>query len=261
MTRWQRVPDRTAVRLLVWLLVLGLAACGSNPPRMPKAPKRPYSEPAPRTEPLSRYGNHSPYRVLGHTYRVLPTADGYRERGIASWYGPNFHGKPTSNQEAFDMYKFTAAHRTLPLPSYARVTNLSNGRSVVVRINDRGPFKAGRIIDLSFAAAEKIDMIGAGTAQVEVVALSSGQSQRPPVTSARNVFLQVGAYSEKNNALSMLQRLRRRDVDRAEIHSSREPGGTIHRVRIGPLPDANAAESLADQLHSWGFARPRLIFD
>lgn len=259
MTRWQRNPE--LLRRAPWLALLALlAACSSSPPR-PEPPRQPHAEPVPRAEPLSRYGNHSPYRVLGHTYRVLATSEGYRERGIASWYGPNFHGKPTSNQETFDMYQFTAAHRTLPLPSYARVTNLSNGRSVVVRINDRGPFARGRIIDLSFAAAEKIDMIGAGTAEVEVVALSSGGAQRPPVASARNVFLQVGAFTEKNNAMSLVQRLRRRNVGRTEIQSVRESRGTIHRVRIGPLADADSAESLADQLSSWGFERPRLIFD
>ncbi len=128
-------------------------------------------EPVPRREPLARYGNRSTYSVLGRSYRVMESAEGYEERGIASWYGYKFHGRHTSSRERYDMCAFTAAHKTLPLPSYVRVTNLDNGRSVVVRVNDRGPFHAGRIIDMSYAAATRLDMKRAGTARVEVVAL------------------------------------------------------------------------------------------
>jgi hypothetical protein len=112
-------------------------------------------EPVPKVEPRSLYGNKSPYTVLGRTYRVLPSARGYDERGIASFYGNKFHGYKTSSLENYDMYKFTAASKTLPLPSYARVTNLQNGKSVIVRINDRGPFHEDRVIDLSYVAAVK----------------------------------------------------------------------------------------------------------
>jgi rare lipoprotein A len=125
-------------------------------------------EPVPHAEPLSHYGNRSPYVVLGKTYTVLPSAAGYVERGVASWYGTKFDGRATSNFEPYDLYQFTAAHRTLPLPSYARVTNLDNGRSVIVRINDRGPFHDGRLIDLSYAAAVKLGVNAHGTANVEV---------------------------------------------------------------------------------------------
>jgi rare lipoprotein A len=129
-------------------------------------------EPTPRSEPKSRYGNRS-YSVLGKRYRVLESAEGYDETGIASYYGKKFHGRRTSNLEVYDMYAFTAAHKTLPLPSYARVTNLDNGRSIVVRINDRGPFHPGRIIDLSYAAAVKLGYRDQGTARVEVKGLAS----------------------------------------------------------------------------------------
>ncbi len=128
-------------------------------------------EPVPRREPRARYGNRETYTVLGRTYRVMDSAEGYVERGIASWYGYKFHGRHTSSRERYDMCAFTAAHKTLPLPTYVRVTNLDNGRSVVVRVNDRGPFHAGRIIDLSYAAATRLDMKRAGTARVEVRAL------------------------------------------------------------------------------------------
>jgi rare lipoprotein A len=132
-------------------------------------------EPEVRDEPHSRYGNRSPYTVLGKQYRVLDSAKGYDETGMASYYGNKFHGRRTSNLEVYDMYAFTAAHKTLPLPSYARVTNLANGKSVVVRVNDRGPFHDGRIIDLSFAAAVKLGVDRAGTARVEVQGLSPGE--------------------------------------------------------------------------------------
>jgi rare lipoprotein A len=151
----------------------------SVPTEMPDFSKIP--EPVPKNEPRSLYGNKSPYSVLGQTYNVLPTPKGYVERGIASFYGNKFHGYKTSNLEEYDMYQFSAAHKTLPLPSYARVTNLENGKSVVVRINDRGPFHENRIIDLSFAAAVKIGVWPSGTGLVEVRAIDPND---PAATSA-----------------------------------------------------------------------------
>ncbi len=128
----------------------------------------------PRVEPRSARGNPVAYEVFGKRYFILATADGYRERGVASWYGPTFHARPTSSGEPYDMYAMTAAHKTLPIPAYVRVTNLSNGRSVVVRVNDRGPFVDNRIIDLSYTAAHKLDMTRAGTAFVEVEVITPG---------------------------------------------------------------------------------------
>jgi rare lipoprotein A len=125
----------------------------------------------PRDEPLSPYGNPPEYEVEGRTYRVMRSSEGYEAEGIASWYGPNFHGRRTSSGEPYDMYRPTAAHRTLPIPTYVEVTNLENGRRVVVRVNDRGPFHDGRIIDLSYLAARKLGFVGAGTARVRVRAL------------------------------------------------------------------------------------------
>jgi len=137
-------------------------------------------EPEVRSEPRSRYGNRSPYVVLGKSYTVRDTPEGYVEQGLASFYGKKFHGRRTSNLEVYDMYAFSAAHKSLPLPSYARVTNLSNGKSVVVRVNDRGPFHDGRIIDLSYAAAVKLGVHRTGTARVEVRGLSAGENAREP---------------------------------------------------------------------------------
>ena len=137
-------------------------------------------EPEVVDEPRSRYGNRSPYKVLGKSYKVRDSAEGYVERGTASYYGNKFHGRRTSNLEVYDMYAFTAAHKSLPLPSFARVTNLDNGRSVVVRVNDRGPFHGNRIIDLSYAAAVKLGYRDKGTARVEVRGLSAGENAREP---------------------------------------------------------------------------------
>lgn len=255
--------NRPSNSLLITLLGVSLLAGCSSRVTTPAPPRQPAVEPTPRAEPLSPVGNHSPYRVMGSTYRVLASAEGYRERGVASWYGPNFHGKPTSNQETFDMYGVSAAHRTLPLPSYARVTRLDTGASVVVRINDRGPFKKGRIIDLSFAAAQKLGMVKSGTAQVEVEAIvPSGGDGRPGVVTANNVFLQLGAFSSRDNALAIINRLRQRRVEAAQLKTTRDPQGrAIHRVRVGPLSDASSAEQLAEQLAGWGFDRPSVVFE
>ena len=134
----------------------------------------------PQAELKSRSGNPETYVIDGVTYRVMDTSSGYRERGIASWYGGYFHGRITSNGDVYDMYQMTAAHKSLPLPTYVRVTHLGNGRSVVLRVNDRGPFVEDRIIDLSFAAASKLGMATIGTAQVEVVALDPPARDRTP---------------------------------------------------------------------------------
>jgi rare lipoprotein A len=189
---------------LLSLLALAVVACGSRgrerpqPPDKPGPPAHQYEpldgpptvpfdvdslpQPVVKDEPLARYGNHSPYEVFGRRYEVLPRSAGYVERGIASWYGTKFHGRLTSTREPYDMYQFTAAHKTLPLPSYARVTRLDSGKSVVVRINDRGPFVGERLIDLSYAAAVKLGIHLTGTGPVEVRVLHVGDdvnAQRP----------------------------------------------------------------------------------
>ncbi|MFO1427246.1 MAG: septal ring lytic transglycosylase RlpA family protein [Steroidobacteraceae bacterium] len=174
---------------------LVLAGCASLPREQPpaRAPERPTPPPpptdlagipdaVPRAEPRSRYGNPVSYEVFGKRYYVLATSEGYVERGTASWYGPGFHAERTSSGEPYDMYAMTAAHKTLPIPVYARVTNLRNGRSVVVRINDRGPFVGDRIIDLSYTAAWKLDMLREGTAPVELRVLPAGPAPAPTLT-------------------------------------------------------------------------------
>jgi rare lipoprotein A len=176
------------MKFLLFALIFLIAACSSAPQRggyykddgpgaNPPANLASIPDAVPRNEPLHRYANR-PYEVFGKKYVPLASVQPFSQRGMASWYGKKFHGQKTSSGETYDMYKMTAAHPTLPIPSYVRVTSVSNGKSVVVRINDRGPFHAGRIIDLSYVAAYKLGYVGAGSAQVAVEALVPGQSQR-----------------------------------------------------------------------------------
>ncbi len=245
-----------------------LYACSPAPvqqsPESLEPPSTPRVEPTPVVEPLSEKGNHSPYRVEGETYRVLARSEGYYERGLASWYGPNFHGKPTSNMETFDMHAYSAAHKTLPLPSYARVTNVKNDRSVIVRINDRGPFVGDRIIDLSYAAAVKLDMINDGVTEVEVRTImphDSTEENRPDVVSASFVYLQVGAFSDRDNALRLVNRLKSNQIDSAQVLSGElAPGQPIHRVQLGPLENEAVADELSDKIVAMGLGQPKVIF-
>lgn len=175
-----------APHILIVLLVLGLVGCGSSPKRGAGMDGPPMEGGTPnledavvRAEPPSRYGNPPSYVVFGKRYYTMKSALGYRERGIASWYGTKFHGRRTSSGERYDMYRMTAAHKSLPLPTYVEVRNLQNGRTAILRVNDRGPFHEGRIIDLSYAAALKLDILRTGTGLVEVRALSPGERRGP----------------------------------------------------------------------------------
>lgn len=228
-------------------------------------------EPAPREEPRAAYGNRSPYTVLGKSYRVRDSARGYRERGVASWYGQKFHGRLTSSREPYDMCAFSAAHKTLPLPSFARVTNLDNGRSVVVRVNDRGPFHEGRIIDLSYAAAIKLGVDRTGTAKVEVEALAGGEFRyvqpmpeapaRAPMTTLDSQalrVLQVASFGEQDNAWRAAERLKAAGIEGVEVQTVDIGGRTLWRVRIGPL-SVDAAEALLRDLRALGFPGSRVF--
>jgi rare lipoprotein A len=222
------------------------------------------AEPVPKPEPLSRYGNSPSYTVLGKRYSVLTSTRGFRERGIASWYGAKFHGRATSSMEPYDMCQFSAAHKTLPLPSYARVTNLDNGRSVVVRVNDRGPFHEGRVVDLSYVAALKLGVYETGTARVEVEAITpSGgpaYAAAPPRIEG-DIYLQVGAFGERANAETLRSQLTRAG-ERAEILTSNDGGRALHRVRVGPIADPARAEETKARLRLLGFvASPIVIAD
>jgi len=274
------------------LLTLALVACGSRGHERPPAPQadapphryEPLDGPpnvpfdvdalpelVPRDEPLARYGNHSPYEVLGHRYKVLSRSAGYVERGTASWYGTKFHGRLTSTREPYDMYQFSAAHKTLPLPSYARVTRLDNGKSVIVRINDRGPFVGSRLIDLSYAAAVKLGVHLSGTAPVEVRVLHPGDDvnankpvprkpESAPVVGSRGaIYLQVGAFSARANAFAYRRRLLDAGFTQVRVFTARTDRGRVWRVRVGPLETPDAADSLRARLRAGGFGEPRVL--
>lgn len=217
--------------------------------------------PVPRPEPRSPYGNHSPYQVLGVTYEVLPSARGYQEVGIASWYGTKFHGRATSSGEPYDMYQLTAAHRTLPLPTYAEVRHLENGRSIIVRINDRGPFHPDRIIDLSWAAAVKLGIDQAGTGPVEVTAITFPDPLTYAVGPARlPVLLQVGAFTESARAERLAEQLQTAGLGPVRTENARTSQGRIWRVQVGPLAHAEEAIALVERIDALGFGRPRFVY-
>ena len=231
----------------------------------------------PRDEPLHRYAN-KPYVALGRQYVPEPERAEFRQRGLASWYGRRFHGKPTASGEPYDMYGMTAAHPTMPIPSYARVTNVANGRSVVVRINDRGPFLHDRVIDLSYAAAHKLGYIGKGSALVEVERVyadsedasatvaavappSAAKSAQEPKSDVANtgIYVQVGAFSARSNAESLRARITREiteSLDRAiEVVSHQG----LFRVRLGPFASHGEASGLAEQLQRQLNIKPYIV--
>ena len=231
---------------------------GGPPPDLSKL-----VEPVPKVEPRSRYGNKSPYTVLGQTYRVRSSARGYDKKGIASFYGNKFHGYKTSSLENYDMYAFSAASRTLPLPSYARVTNVGNGKSVIVRVNDRGPFVKDRIIDLSYAAAVKIGIWPKGTGLVEVQGIDPGHASPPPREQIAHgaLYLQVGAFADEDNAARLAQRLRAAHLVPVTVTALDVDGHEVHRVRVGPVDDVTQADRISARIERLGLPKPRVAVD
>lgn len=271
-------PHRVAIaarNALLASVLLTIGACGSSPPQRTIPPPSPLPTPStqpppsldvssipdaiPRAEPKSAKGNPPFYTVLGKRYFVLSTANGYLERGVASWYGPGFHAQSTSNGERYDMYAMTAAHKTLPLPAYVQVTNLQNGRSVTVRVNDRGPFKDTRIIDLSYTAAAKLGMLRDGTAFVEVRAVTaSQQAEHPKVAPETALFVQAGAFSAEANAQKLATQLRAQGVTNANVRGDEVGGQTLYRVRVGPIPSVPEFDKVLARLKKLGIADARL---
>lgn len=261
---------RTA--LILFLLVVGLSACaqrqaptlGDSPPRYPRDVSR-VPDAVPKHEPRSRYGNPPHYEVFGKRYYVLDSAENFTERGIASWYGSKFHGRRTSSGEPYDMYAMTAAHRQLPLPAYAEVTNLNNGRKVIVRINDRGPFAKNRIIDLSYAAAHRLDMLGAGTAPVQIRTLTPGQTPRGVTTATDRsakiaYYLQAGAFSDRANADRLRSRLDSYSLGvPARLEAVTIQGSTLHRVRLGPVSTVSEVDRLSATLAKFGLQDTQVV--
>ena len=286
--------ERRAHRCWLWALPVFavLPGCGllqrtPDPPTADTAVPAPPRDLAaipdavPRDEPRSRYGNPETYEVFGKRYKLMKSGKGHVERGLASWYGPGFHSERTSSGEPYDMYAMTAAHKTLPIPAYVRVTNLENGRSVVVRVNDRGPFVNERIIDLSYTAASKLDMLRAGTARVEIRVLDARSSAAPApsgttlqsialtpppqiVTGATTGattgirFLQVGSFASSANASALVARLTAAGIAGASVRETRVGDRLLYRVRVGPVVDAGQATRLTSQLRDAGIPDARL---
>jgi len=278
---------RAPLGLLIFLYLV-LSSCGgrevqdSAPSGSVSIPDLP-GDAVPRPEPKSRYGNGPHYEVLGKNYTVMPSGSGYRERGVASWYGKKFHGRLTSNREPYDMYAMTAAHKTLPLPTYVKVRNLSNSRTVIVRVNDRGPFVDNRVIDLSYAAALKLDMVRSGTSLVEVTAITfddppgdrpvrivepaepqapvptPAADPRPETKSNNEIFVQVGAFGDRANAERRQTALISGGIGGVFVFADEAATPPVYRVRIGPISGVDEYDALVGKLETLGIMDPYLV--
>jgi rare lipoprotein A len=270
-------------KLILTFCCAGLSACGGSYvfEEQDSAPseRRDLSsvpDAVPRDEPRSRYGNPDSYVVLGKRYQVMDNATGYVEKGIASWYGTKFHGRRTSSGERYDMYAMTAAHKSLPLPTYVEVTNLKNNRRVVVKVNDRGPFHENRIIDLSYSAAYRLGILGKGTGFVELRAINPGEPA--PVTRVArtdeaaeaeenvadktiNMYLQVGAFISRDNAERLHSKLLKAALGNTRISEVQHNGNTVYRVRLGPIFDVGIADQLVSKLAALGIHNSRVVTD
>lgn len=252
-----------------FLAGLLLVGCAEKPPQPDEVGDGPsglgitaadVKDAVPRAEPRARYGNHSPYEVFGKKYTVMPSSKGYHEKGVASWYGSKFHGRRTSSGEPYDMHLATAAHKSLPLPTYAEVTNLDNGKRVIVKINDRGPFKDDRIIDMSYGAALRLDMTNTGTARVEVRAIDVGGGSEianaaPAKAVTSGTWLQVGAYSRREGARQLASSLEQASLVPVSIHDI----DGLYRVWLGPFASATETERVIERAIELGFERPHRV--
>jgi rare lipoprotein A len=276
-----------------------LAACSTVPrpeigskdgaPTQPPPNLALLPDPVPHAEPPSKYGNKSPYQVFGKIYYVMPEPSNYREYGTASWYGTKFHGQSTSSGEPYDMYKLTAAHRSLPIPSYVRITNLDNHKTAIVRVNDRGPFHSERLIDVSYAAAVKLGFADRGTARVVVEVVDGSDSvdtrvakqdsnaptmsaaatasapvaaladvpPEPAVPSPGRIFLQAGAFRDPAGAQRLREDLVAIVGDRVTVQPTADD--RLYRVRIGPVSQMSEATRLQDLIVGASHPRPVIV--
>lgn len=258
-------------KYLLWALLLSIAVllngCTTTkdgpPPGYVDVSKIPNAYP--KNDPRSKYGNMACYRVNGHEYYVMNSAKNYEEQGVASWYGMKFHKRRTSSGERYNLYGMTAAHKTLPLPTYVEVTNLANHRKVIVKVNDRGPFAPNRILDLSYVAAKKLGMLGHGTAYVDVRAIDPTEAVKRRALMAQNkvksrhfasnnhsktaTYLQVGAFKNRLHAENLKTQLMTQISSPIEITQA---GKRLYRVKIGPINDLATQGSITKKLRSIG---------
>ncbi|MFK8051553.1 MAG: septal ring lytic transglycosylase RlpA family protein [Woeseiaceae bacterium] len=250
-------------RSLVVLSAL-LAGCavptgGDGPPARDK--RVPNAVRVPQPEPRSASGNPRFYDVYGQRYYVMQDARGYKEQGVASWYGKKFHGRLTSSGEVYDMHAVSAAHKTLPLPTWVRVTNLANNKSVVLRVNDRGPFVDDRLIDLSYAAARELDLINAGTGRVEVEAINFAPSDSQPTEpqAANPIYMQIGAFSDRDNALRLKNRAAPLIEQEVAVYAAETGRKTVYRVHVGPIGSVQEFDGIATTLAAIDIRQVRLV--
>ena len=264
-----------AARILMVLAIgSAISACGPYRYEKPDQERAVVSVVEPER---TRRGNPPFYTVMGQRYYVSDSSDGYRETGVASWYGEKFHGLPTASGEIYDMHRLTAAHKTLPIPTWVEVTNLSNDQKVIVKINDRGPFIDNRLIDLSYGAAQAVGMVRAGTGLVEVRALGA-PAAGPPLGTARvdqpkaetrpnpavplpreSLYVQVGAFGDQINARRLVTTLETAGVSDVFVVSMTDLTPAMHRVRIGPIDSVARYDALLGQLAELGFGDARLV--
>jgi len=228
------------------------------------------SDAVPKVEPLSRYGNPASYEVNGKRYNTLKSSKGFKQRGLASWYGTKFHNYRTSSGEPYNMFAMTAAHTSLPLPTYVRVTNLENGKKVIVKVNDRGPFHSNRVIDLSYVAAKKLGIVAKGTGVVEVEAIdprmyAKAQGIRDDASIVApmehpKLYLQVGAFSQMANAKQLatkVKALTKMPVRILRVFRTNLP--TLYRVQIGPVSTVAESDKLSDELSYSGLGDAKVV--
>ena len=253
---------------LLWLIVpMLLGACTFGVPIGERGQLPPTSS----TSAKSNHGNPSSYVVHGKRYYVMDNPEGFVQRGIASWYGTKFHGRRTSSGEIYNMHDMTAAHKTLPIPTYVHVRNLDNGRTAVVRVNDRGPFIDGRIIDLSYAAATRLGIDGPGTANVEISVIDRGQTEPTRVARAvpletpesrdEPLYIQMGSFSSLDNADNLVRNLLSANESAAQVSPLQTDDGLFYRVRVGPLFGIDEANAILARLRSKGFETLRIVVD
>ena len=271
-------------------LVLVLSSCSSNQVIKSEAPiQTPFiSQPAsaPKADLValempSKTRHHSIVELKGNSFlnekpsdtlskseesglkNWLPRIAKYIKKGVASWYGPGFHGKKTANGEIFDMYEMTAAHKTLPIPSYAQVTNLENNKTVVVRINDRGPYVGKRLLDLSYAAAKKIGIQSEGIGKVEIKAITPLQAlpqiQKTAESQNKKVYFQVGSFGNERKALKLQDKIAANNLPEPTILTSRHRKNTLYKVQMGPIKSTDNAEMLSYQLAKMGIKDPQIV--
>jgi rare lipoprotein A len=258
-------------KLIVALSIAALYGCSPEHIKTTDVtPLRPLAsiEQAPRAAAVQPVRHHSIINPSRHDEPseaaqqedLLPRIARYLKQGLASWYGPGFHGKKTATGEIFDMYAMTAAHKTLPIPSYAQVTNLENHRSIIVRINDRGPFVRNRELDLSYAAAKNLDMAQDGTGNVEIKAISPSQAlQHFTALQEQDVYLQVGSFGSAKKARQLKDKITANNLPEPDIRSSTYRRSTLYKVQMGPISSTATANQLNEQLARIGITDTQFV--